>query len=118
MGTTVFIIDSPLHFIFSIAIIKKLNISNYSIHWFNKTSLQVYFPEKKYIDKYNIIDFSYIDFESYSGFINNCNQYITEVKNNIDSIDYLNVHGTSTPVGDIKELEAIKQVFGCFCDNF
>ena len=89
MGTTVFIIDSPLHFIFSIAIIKKLNISNYSIHWFNKTSLQVYFPEKKYIDKYNIIDFSYLDFESYSGFINNWNQYITEVKINIDSIDYL-----------------------------
>lgn len=29
-----------------------------------------------------------------------------------DSIDYLNVHGTSTPVGDAKELEAIKQVFG------
>ncbi len=29
-----------------------------------------------------------------------------------DSIDYLNVHGTSTPVGDTKELEAIKQVFG------
>ena len=58
MGTTVFIIDSPLHFIFTIAIIKKLNISNYSIHWFNKTSLQVYFPENIYIDKYNIIDFN------------------------------------------------------------
>ena len=26
-------------------------------------------------------------------------------------IDYLNTHGTSTPVGDIKELEAIKKVF-------
>lgn len=26
-------------------------------------------------------------------------------------IDYLNTHGTSTPVGDIKELEAIKQTF-------
>jgi len=89
MGTTVFIIDSPLHFIFTIAIIKKLNISNYSIHWFNKTSLQVYFPENIYIDKYNIIDFSNLDFESFSGFINNYNQYITEVKNNIDSIDYL-----------------------------
>src|SRR5699024_5197262 len=25
--------------------------------------------------------------------------------------DYLNVHGTSTPVGDVKELEAIKNVF-------
>ena len=29
----------------------------------------------------------------------------------IQPIDYLNVHGTSTPVGDVKELEAIKNVF-------
>ena len=27
-------------------------------------------------------------------------------------IDYLNTHGTSTPVGDVKELEAIRAVFG------
>ena len=27
-------------------------------------------------------------------------------------IDYINTHGTSTPVGDIKELQAIKEVFG------
>ena len=30
----------------------------------------------------------------------------------IDSIDYLNTHGTSTPVGDVKELGAIQEVFG------
>ena len=28
------------------------------------------------------------------------------------TIDYINAHGTSTPVGDIKELEAVKTVFG------
>ncbi|WP_165743648.1 beta-ketoacyl-ACP synthase I [Pseudoalteromonas sp. Z9A6] len=30
----------------------------------------------------------------------------------VDSIDYLNTHGTSTPVGDVKELGAIQEVFG------
>ncbi|EPL9568660.1 beta-ketoacyl-ACP synthase I [Providencia rettgeri] len=30
----------------------------------------------------------------------------------IDKIDYINTHGTSTPVGDTKELEAIQEVFG------
>ncbi len=29
----------------------------------------------------------------------------------IDHVDYINTHGTSTPVGDTKELEAIKAVF-------
>ena len=28
------------------------------------------------------------------------------------TIDYLNPHGTSTPVGDIKEMEAVREVFG------
>jgi 3-oxoacyl-[acyl-carrier-protein] synthase-1 len=30
----------------------------------------------------------------------------------VEVIDYVNTHGTSTPVGDVKELGAIQEVFG------
>lgn len=30
----------------------------------------------------------------------------------LTTVDYINTHGTSTPIGDITELEAIRQVFG------
>jgi len=33
------------------------------------------------------------------------------MKNISGKIDYINTHGTSTPIGDLKELEAIKNVF-------
>ena len=39
-----------------------------------------------------------------------CMQIATDGLNG--SIDYINAHGTSTPVGDAKELGAIKEVFG------
>jgi 3-oxoacyl-[acyl-carrier-protein] synthase-1 len=29
-----------------------------------------------------------------------------------DRIDYINPHATSTPIGDLKEIEAIREVFG------
>jgi len=37
---------------------------------------------------------------------------LQEAKMNPEEIDYINVHGTSTPLGDIAETLAIKQVFG------
>ena len=41
-----------------------------------------------------------------------CMQQALATVDNDVKIDYINAHGTSTPVGDIKELEAMKEVFG------
>ena len=37
---------------------------------------------------------------------------LTDAKMNLEDIDYVNVHGTSTPLGDKAETKAIQQVFG------
>jgi 3-oxoacyl-[acyl-carrier-protein] synthase II len=34
---------------------------------------------------------------------------------NIEDVDYVNVHGTSTPLGDIAEIKALQKVFGDHC---
>jgi len=33
-------------------------------------------------------------------------------------LDYINPHATSTPVGDVKEIEALREVFGADCPTF
>lgn len=46
------------------------------------------------------------------GGIQSMKQCLREAKINPDQIDYINAHGTSTPLGDMLEVHAIKQVFG------
>ena len=42
-----------------------------------------------------------------------CMKYaMTEAGLNTDQVDYINVHGTSTPLGDVAETRAIQAVFG------
>jgi 3-oxoacyl-[acyl-carrier-protein] synthase II len=42
---------------------------------------------------------------------------INNAKINLEQIDYVNAHGTSTPLGDINETNALKQVFGTHAYN-
>ena len=37
---------------------------------------------------------------------------IEDAEMSIEDVDYVNVHGTSTPLGDVAEIKAIKGVFG------
>ncbi len=37
---------------------------------------------------------------------------LADAKMNVEDIDYVNVHGTSTPLGDVAEAKAIQHVFG------
>ena len=46
------------------------------------------------------------------GAIKSMKEALDDAELNIEDIDYLNTHGTSTPLGDIAELTAIKTLFG------
>ena len=37
---------------------------------------------------------------------------INEAGITLDQVDYINTHGTSTPIGDVAEVKAIQDVFG------
>ena len=45
------------------------------------------------------------------GAINVMREALRDAEMNREAIDYVNVHGTSTPLGDVAETKAIKQVF-------
>lgn len=44
-------------------------------------------------------------------------QAIRDAELELTDVDYINVHGTSTPLGDIAETTAIRNLFGDYADN-
>jgi 3-oxoacyl-[acyl-carrier-protein] synthase II len=46
------------------------------------------------------------------GALNVMKNALQDARLNIDQIDYINVHGTSTPLGDVAELKAIQTIWG------
>lgn len=51
------------------------------------------------------------------GATNVMKEALADAKLNPDDLQYVNVHGTSTPLGDIAETKAIRQVFGSHAYN-
>ena len=52
-----------------------------------------------------------------SGPVRSMEMTLRDAQVNPDQVDYINAHATSTPTGDINELDAIKQVFGDHAHN-
>ena len=51
------------------------------------------------------------------GAMNVMNNALKDAQISPDKIDYINTHGTSTPLGDIAEIKAIQKVFGEYAYN-
>jgi len=51
------------------------------------------------------------------GAMNAMKNALTDAEMTVDEIDYINVHGTSTPLGDVAESKAILDVFGASAYN-
>ena len=47
-----------------------------------------------------------------TGVINAANRALADAGISADDVDYINAHATSTPMGDVAELKAVKSVFG------
>ena len=47
-----------------------------------------------------------------TGVINAANRALVDAGISADDVDYINAHATSTPMGDVAELKAVKAVFG------
>ena len=50
--------------------------------------------------------------EDGAGAVSSMRNALADAQMNPDEVDYVNAHGTSTPLGDVAETKAIKQVFG------
>lgn len=46
------------------------------------------------------------------GAVNVMKHALEDAELNVEDVDYINVHGTATPLGDVAELKAIKTLFG------
>ena len=91
MCSTVFITSSPLHILYSLAIIKtKKYNNNYVIVWFGALPLENYFSSDFTMEYCNILDLSYLDFNHYyRGVRKHYNLFLELISNKINSIDYL-----------------------------
>ena len=54
--------------------------------------------------------------EDGAGAVSSMRNALSDAGMNADEVDYINAHGTSTPLGDVAETKAIKQVFGADTD--
>ena len=77
-GPAVFIATSPLHVLYSLAIVRTLGLAEHEIHWFGKAPVQELELARATRNEDHIRDFTHLGLASFGSFLANVDQYLDE----------------------------------------
>ena len=89
MKNSIFVVSSPLCFIYTLSIIDKMNIQNIVIIWVGQHPIAFYFPDKSIFENEKVIDLSDIRMFTWQSYKEHYESNLKRIKSSIKSVEYL-----------------------------